>query len=87
MSSAGLGILNRIGGGLLGGVKGYFIVAVVTMLLIALLPASSGVLKGSRTMKYIKPMAGMISKAAPGSIRIKYEEKEAKMGRSSGKRK
>lgn len=87
MSSAGLGILNRIGGGLLGGVKGCVIVAVVTMLLIAFLPSNSGVLAGSRTMKYIQPMAGMISKIAPQSIKMKYDEKAAKMGRLSRERK
>jgi membrane protein required for colicin V production len=87
MSAAGLGILNRIGGGLLGGIKGCLIVAVVTMMLIAFEPPGSGVLKGSRTMKYIRPMAGMVSKVAPQSVRTKYEEKVAKRGHVSDKRK
>ncbi len=87
VGGTGLGILNKVGGGLLGGLKGCLVIAVATMLLIAFLPPNTGVLKGSRTMKYIQPMADMISKVAPASIRITYEEKAAKMGRGSGKRK
>jgi membrane protein required for colicin V production len=87
VNTAGLGMLNRIAGGLLGGAKGCLIVAVVTMMLVAFLPPHSGVLKGSRTMRYIRPMASMISKVAPKVIKTKYDEKTAKMGRLSDERK
>jgi membrane protein required for colicin V production len=86
MSSAGLGVLNRIGGGVLGGAKGCLIVAVVTMLLTAYLPRNSGFLEGSRTMKYIQPVARMISEVAPEGIKMKYDEKTQRPGRTSGKR-
>ncbi len=76
-----LRIVNRIAGGLLGGIKGYLIVAILTMVLVAILPLDSGVLKGSRTMKYIRPMATLICKVAPQSIRMKYERKTADAGR------
>ena len=81
MNTAGLGILNRIGGGILGGVKGYLIVSVVVMMMVSFLPPHSGVFKGSRTMKYIRPMAGMVSRFAPESISKRYEERAAKMRR------
>jgi len=45
------------------------------------LSRASGVLKGSRTMKYIQPMAGIVSKFAPESISKRYEERAAKMRR------
>jgi membrane protein required for colicin V production len=86
VSSAGLGILNRIGGGLLGGAKGCLIVAVVTMLLIAFLPPNNGVLRGG-TLIYIQPLAGLISTFAPKSINTKYDEKSARMGRPRDTRK
>lgn len=81
MSTAGLGILNRIGGGILGGAKGCLIVSVAVMMLIAFMPPHSSVFKGSGTMKYIQPIAGMVSRLAPKNIRTRYEEKAARMGR------
>ncbi len=81
MSTAGLGILNRIGGGILGGAKGCLIVSIVVMILVAFLPLHSGVFKGSRTMKYIQPMADIVSRFAPESISKRYEERAAKMRR------
>ena len=77
MNTAGLGVLNRIGGGILGGVKGYLIVSVVVMMMVSFLPLHSGVFKGSRTMKYIQPMAGMVSRLAPErSVRGMRKERQ-----------
>ena len=75
MTGAGLGILNRIFGGMLGGAKGCFMVAVAVMLMIAFLPRNSTLLQGPRTMKYIRPMADVISTYAPRNIKVKYDEK------------
>jgi membrane protein required for colicin V production len=85
MSITGLGILNRIGGALLGGAKGCFILAAVVMMLTAFLPPDSGVFEGSRTVRYIQPMAGVISTIAPKSIKTKYDQKTARMGSVSNK--
>jgi membrane protein required for colicin V production len=87
MNIVGLGILNRIGGALLGGAKGCLIVAVAVIMLIAFLPPDNGVFKGSRTVKYIQPMAGLISTVAPKSIKAKYDQKVTKTARPSDKRK
>ncbi len=78
MSGVGLGPLNRIAGGLLVIAKGCFVVAVVTLALIVFLP-SDGLLKSSRTVKYILPMSDMIAKVAPASIRTKYEVRAARL--------
>lgn len=78
----GSGILNKISGGLLGGVKGCFIVAVATMALVAFLPLNHRILKNSMTMEYIQPMAGFVSSVAPKSIKARYEDRSAKMARS-----
>ncbi len=86
VSAAGLGILNRIGGGILGGAKGCLIVSIVVMMLIAFMPPHSGIFKGSRTMKYIQPMAGLISRFAPENIGKRYDEKSKKMGKLLGYR-
>lgn len=80
MNVAGLGILNRIGGAVLGGAKGCFILGVAVMTLIAFLPSDSSVFKGSRTIKYIQPMAGLISGVAPKSIKTRYDQKTGKTG-------
>ncbi len=81
LSLAGLGILNRLGGGLLGFLKGCFIFAVLTMLLVAFLSPDSSFLKGPGTLKYLQPMAEMVSDYAPKSVKIKYDENARKMAR------
>jgi membrane protein required for colicin V production len=81
MNTADLGILNRIGGGILGAAKGYLIVSVAVVMMVSFLPLHSGVFEGSRTMKYIQPMAGIVSRFAPESISKRYEERAAKMRR------
>ena len=52
IGTAGLGILNRVGGGILGGAKGCLIVSIAVMMLIAFMPPHSGIFKGSGTIKY-----------------------------------
>ena len=86
MGSAGLGFLNRVGGGILGGAKGCLIVSVAVMMLIAFLPPN-GIFKDSGTMKYIQPITDMVSRFAPKSIRTRYDEKAVKMGHPSDGRK
>lgn len=80
MNVAGLGILNRIGGAVLGGAKGCFILAIAVMMLVAFLPRENGVFKSSRTIRYIQPMAQLISTVAPKNIKTKYDQKTGKAG-------
>jgi membrane protein required for colicin V production len=79
-TAVGLGWLNRLTGGLLGGAKGYFVMASVVVMLIAFLPPGSGALVGSRTMKYVRPVADIISRVAPPSIKSRYDHNAKKIG-------
>jgi membrane protein required for colicin V production len=83
----GLGILDRIGGALLGATKGGFIVATAVMVLIIFLPPDNGLFKGSRTMKYTLPVTGLLSSFAPKPMKAKYDQKVAKIGSTSDRRK
>ncbi len=80
MGTTGLGFLNRVGGGILGGAKGCLIISVAVMMLIAFLPPNSTVFKDSGTMKYIRPVADIVSRFAPQSIKTRYDEKAVKPG-------
>ena len=70
-----LGFLNRIGGGLLGCLKGCIIVSVVVMGLTTFLSADNSLFKKSSTIKYILPITAALKKVTPGDIKKKYEEK------------
>jgi membrane protein required for colicin V production len=78
---AGPGILSRIGGGILGAVKGCLIVSIAVVMMVAFLPSHGDLFKGSRAMKYLRPMAGIVSRLAPHNIRTRYDKGVAKMGR------
>jgi membrane protein required for colicin V production len=78
VSISGLGFLNRIGGGILGFLKGYLIVAVFVMVLHAFLPADNELFKTSRTIKYILPVTAIFKKVTHEDIKAKYNEKVGK---------
>jgi membrane protein required for colicin V production len=77
-SISGLGFLNRIGGGLLGFVKGCLIVCVVVIILNAFFPADTDFYKGSYTIKYIQQATAMFKKVSREEIRDTYNEKVGK---------
>jgi membrane protein required for colicin V production len=77
----GPGILSRIGGAILGAAKGCLVVSIMVVMIVAFLPSHGGLFKGSRTMKYLRPMAGIVSKLAPKNIRARYDKKSARMVR------
>jgi membrane protein required for colicin V production len=83
---SGLGFLNRIGGGILGFLKGYLIVAVVVMVLHAFLPADNELFKTSRTIKYILPVTALFKKVTHEDIKTKYNEKVGKEKGAAPKR-
>jgi membrane protein required for colicin V production len=78
VTTTGLGFLNRIGGGLLGFVKGCLIVCVAVMVLNAFLPADTGFFKKSHTIKYIHRVTALFKKVTREEIKMKYEEKVGK---------
>ena len=75
---SGLGFLNRIGGGLLGFLKGCIIVAVIVMVLTAFLRGNSSLFKKSSTIKYILPIVAQLKKVSHEDIKTKYNEKVRK---------
>jgi membrane protein required for colicin V production len=85
-ATAGLGFLNRMGGGILGFLKGYLIVAVVVMVLHAFLPADNELFKTSRTIKYILPVTALFKKVTHEDIKAKYNEKVGREKSASPKR-
>ena len=78
INTSGLGFLNRLSGGLLGFLKGYFIVAVAVVVLTAFLPAKSGLFNKSSTIKYILPVTSIFKKVSREEIKAKYNEKVGK---------
>jgi membrane protein required for colicin V production len=84
---SGLGFFNRIGGGLLGFLKGCIIIAVVVMVLTSFLPARNGLLKKSFTIKYVLPVTALLKKVTHEDIKAKYNEKIGKEKPTSPKQK
>jgi len=70
-----LGFLNRVGGALLGFLKGCVVVCILVVILAAFLSPDHGLFKGSRTVKHILPAAAMLKKVTRGDIKAKYNEK------------
>jgi len=70
-----LGFLNRIGGGLLGFLKGCIIIAVAVIVLTAFLSSNSSFLGKSATIKYILPITAALKKVTREDIKAKYNEK------------
>jgi membrane protein required for colicin V production len=70
-----LGFLNRIGGGVLGFLKGCVLVSVAVVVLTAFLPADSSLFRESSTIRYILPVAMALTKVTRGDIAARYYEK------------
>jgi membrane protein required for colicin V production len=78
VTTTGLGFLNKIGGGLLGFVKGCLIVCVAVMVLNAFFPADTGFFKKSHTIKYIQRVTALFKKVTHEDIKAKYDERVGK---------
>ena len=84
---SGLGFFNRIGGGLLGFLKGYLIVCVMVIVLTLFFAVNSGLFKKSHTIKYILPVTSMLKKVTREDIKAKYNEMVGKEKAVAPKRK
>jgi membrane protein required for colicin V production len=73
VTATGLGGLNRIAGLFVGGAKGCFIVAVVTMMVIAFAGVDGRILQGSWTLRYVRPLSDAVVGFAPEGIRHRYD--------------
>ncbi len=70
-----LGFLNRIGGGILGFLKGCIVVSIVVMVMNLFLSADHNLFKKSSTIKYILPVTTGLKGVTRGDIIDKYNEK------------
>jgi membrane protein required for colicin V production len=75
LAISGLGFFNRIGGGLLGFLKGCIIVCIMVMVLTAFLPGYTGLFKKSSAIRYILPVTTALKKVTHEDIKTKYNEK------------
>ena len=82
-----LGFLNRIGGGILGFVKGYLVVCVMIIVVTTFFAGHSGFFKKSHTIKYILPVTSMLKKITREDIKARYNEKIGKEKPASPKQK
>ena len=73
---AGLSWADRLGGGLLGFLKGFILIAIIVMVLIAFLPADS-LLASSVTLPYVISGIKIMSSFIPEDIQTKYKSKVA----------
>jgi membrane protein required for colicin V production len=72
---AGLSWANRLGGGLLGFLKGFLLIAIIVTVLIAFLPAGNSLLNSSVTLPYVISGIKIISGIIPDDIQTKYKDK------------
>jgi membrane protein required for colicin V production len=82
---AGLGWANRFAGGVLGAVKGFIIVAIIAMALLAFLPADSGLIKTSTTLPYITSGVRLMSRIMPHDIRAGIQKRIDEVKKLPGK--
>jgi membrane protein required for colicin V production len=67
--------INRTGGALLGMLKGFIIIMIIILTLLAFLPADMSLIKNSVTLPYIASLPKITSGVIPEKIRTKYNDK------------
>ncbi|OPY81615.1 MAG: Colicin V production protein [Syntrophorhabdus sp. PtaU1.Bin153] len=75
LADSKLGFLNRMGGGLLGLLKGYMIISVFIVILTLFFSANNTVFRRSSTIKFFLPVTAALKKVTRGDIKAKYNEK------------
>jgi membrane protein required for colicin V production len=71
----GLGILNSLGGGAVGFIKGFLIVALMVIFLIAVLPHDSPLLDKSSTLPFVLKGIKIIDNMVPQDLKNQYHKK------------
>jgi membrane protein required for colicin V production len=67
--------INRTGGALLGMLKGFIIIMIIILTVLAFLPADMSLIKDSVTLPYIASLPKITSSIIPEAIRTKYNDK------------
>ncbi len=71
----GLGILNSLGGGVVGFIKGFLIVALLVILLLAILSHDSLLLEKSITLPYVLKGIKIVDSMVPQDLKNQYHKK------------
>ncbi|HTZ19156.1 MAG TPA: CvpA family protein [Dissulfurispiraceae bacterium] len=71
----GLGIFNSLGGGAVGFIKGFLLIALTAIFLIAVLPHDSPLLQKSATLPYVLKGIKIIDNMIPQDIKSQYHKK------------
>ncbi len=71
--------VNRTGGALLGLLKGFIIVMIIVLTVLAFIPADSSLIKNSATLPYIASLPKITSGVIPKKIKSKYNAKVEKL--------
>ena len=71
----GLGLINSMGGGVVGFIKGFLIVALMVIFLLAILPHNSPLLHKSATLPYVLKGIKIIDNMIPQDIKMQYHKK------------
>jgi len=71
----GLGLINSFGGGVVGFIKGFLIVALMVIFLIAVLPHDSPLLNTSAGLPFVLKGIRMVDNMVPKDIKEQYRRK------------
>jgi len=71
----GLGLINSFGGGVVGFCKGFLIVALIVIFLLAVLPHDSHLLNSSATLPFVLKGIKTIDNTVPRDIKDQYHRK------------
>ena len=71
----GLGVLNSIGGGAVGFIKGFLAVALMVIFLLAILPHDSPLLNKSLTLPYVLQGISIVDRMIPQDLKNQYHKK------------
>jgi membrane protein required for colicin V production len=71
----GLGVLNSLGGGAVGFIKGFLIVALMVIFLIAILPHDSPLLDKSATLPFVLKGIKIMDNMVPQDLKNQYHKK------------
>lgn len=71
----GLGLINSIGGAVVGFIKGFLIIALMVIFLVAILPHDSPLLNKSATLPYVFKGIKIIDNMIPQDIKTQYHKK------------
>lgn len=71
----GLGLINSFGGGIVGFIKGFLVVALMVIFLIAILPHDSPLLNSSASLPFVLKGIKMVDNMVPKDIKEQYRKK------------